>query len=448
MFYYQPSKRINKRIFFTLILIFILFHFNSCSSANKLFGIILYPKGLNIKTEIHSGSIVKLFDQNENNYFFKYNGKKYLIPKPFMLTFESIENAQKFKEDFIIYQNAFAAVSVNGLKLRDTPAEYSRIIHRLEKNEIIKIINRSKKQGEADGEKDYWYLAVTQDGLRGYCFGYYLDVYESNSWSAPEIYNEKPESKKITNDFINKLLSTTWRPYYLYERLENGVIDFDLIQRDIGLTFDEKNKIIKIIMPNKTFETNYYNIKRSSYNTYSFWDSSVVVQNISEREIIVSYKIRDKLIKQRFVKLNVPLSQIIEKAHKLQTESLEMLLKKTKHYKSDVYGYLRIQDNGTFYWETTDILQSHIMHVPETMKGDITFIPTNSPEIKTNYDGSFVLHNIIKSPNIKIFFLYRLYEKGIQLRYIPEKCIENNKIQELPEIQIIMFFNFSEKQPE
>lgn len=435
-----------------ILLCAMLLVLNYCSTEKNTYGVLLYPKDID---DVPVGSVIQIIEKRDEYDTFEkktiisfyYKGQTYECPGPFILSFDSQQGAELFSKKYRTYRSAFGEVRASGLRLRDKPETYSQIKHRLTIREVVKIISRTKKLDEADGEKDYWYFVLTQDGERGYCFGHYLEIHENNYWKMSERekhYKSKREEIPQTYPLLQNIFSATWRPYYVYEQIQTGELDPNIIKEDLSISFNEDKRMIKIKMSGINFETHYYKIKRKDYNTYVFWDSSVVVERIDNRHINVSFKYNGNVIKQRYIKLPVSLKQIIKEEKKQQKEALQNMLKQSNHFTSEAYGSLVIDKDGTFFWETTPLLQSHVTHVSGNIGGYIDCTITLSTELQEQYDGGLLLE-YNKRNNIQdtIYFLYNNLKTGLQLTYIPKDYVTRNTIQELPLSPLVMFFKHS-----
>ena len=58
------------------------------------------------------------------------------------------------------------------------PSSSSRVIRYLKEGFVLEIISKSGTLETLEGEENYWYQ-ITFDGLNGWVFGAYLDLYDS-----------------------------------------------------------------------------------------------------------------------------------------------------------------------------------------------------------------------------------------------------------------------------
>jgi len=77
-------------------------------------------------------------------------------------------------------QNQWGVVNAEHLRLRKQPSVDSAAIFTLWRGYEVEILDRSPATESVGEIRDYWY-DVNYGGLRGWVFGYYLDLYDSKS---------------------------------------------------------------------------------------------------------------------------------------------------------------------------------------------------------------------------------------------------------------------------
>ena len=95
------------------------------------------------------------------------------------------ETTQEFKIDLpatpvLTVRSNWAVVASSHLRLREKATIQSRAVTTLWQNNVLEIISRDEVQQEVEGKSGYWYK-VAYDGLQGWVFGAYLQMYESES---------------------------------------------------------------------------------------------------------------------------------------------------------------------------------------------------------------------------------------------------------------------------
>ena len=82
----------------------------------------------------------------------------------------------------------YALITSSHLRLRSESTIGSKAITILWKGYIMEILRRSDSKDFVEGKEDFWYL-ISYDGLKGWVFGSYINVYSSRekAESASEI---------------------------------------------------------------------------------------------------------------------------------------------------------------------------------------------------------------------------------------------------------------------
>ena len=57
----------------------------------------------------------------------------------------------------------------------------------------------------------HWYRLLTEDGVQGYTFDYYLTVYNENADGERDVINAREEE----DVFLENVVDTNWRPRIL-----------------------------------------------------------------------------------------------------------------------------------------------------------------------------------------------------------------------------------------
>jgi uncharacterized protein YgiM (DUF1202 family) len=76
------------------------------------------------------------------------------------------------------YRSDSAVLNDSQVRLRDSPGIEGKILYKLSKGEIVRILDKSKKQETINGTTSFWYQVEDWDRLEGWVFGKYLDIHE------------------------------------------------------------------------------------------------------------------------------------------------------------------------------------------------------------------------------------------------------------------------------
>jgi SH3 domain-containing protein len=82
----------------------------------------------------------------------------------------------------------YALITSSHLRLRSESTIGSKAITILWKGYIMEILRRSDNKDFVEGKENFWYL-ISYDGLKGWVFGSYINVYSSRE--KAEVASEK-----------------------------------------------------------------------------------------------------------------------------------------------------------------------------------------------------------------------------------------------------------------
>ena len=78
----------------------------------------------------------------------------------------------------ITKKSNYAVITSSHLRLRTEPTISSKAITILWRGYILEILRKSDIRDFVEGKENYWYL-INYDGLKGWVFGSYIDIYSS-----------------------------------------------------------------------------------------------------------------------------------------------------------------------------------------------------------------------------------------------------------------------------
>ncbi len=80
----------------------------------------------------------------------------------------------------LVIQTNWAVVASSHLRLREGPAATSPVLATLWKGSVLEIVSKTSTKDSVDDEENFWYQ-ISYDGLAGWVFGAYLDLYDSRN---------------------------------------------------------------------------------------------------------------------------------------------------------------------------------------------------------------------------------------------------------------------------
>ena len=79
----------------------------------------------------------------------------------------------------------WAVIQSSYLRLRERPEPESRLVATLWRGYVLEVVSRAPSKTLMDDEEDFWYQ-VNYDGLHGWVFGAYLEIYDSREAAETE----------------------------------------------------------------------------------------------------------------------------------------------------------------------------------------------------------------------------------------------------------------------
>jgi hypothetical protein len=83
----------------------------------------------------------------------------------------------------------WGVVRSSHLRMRENPNTDSKAIFTLWKGYIIEILSRKNKKDTIEEETNFWYQ-ISFNGLHGWVFGAYMDIYESKDEAEKAVKGE------------------------------------------------------------------------------------------------------------------------------------------------------------------------------------------------------------------------------------------------------------------
>ena len=77
-------------------------------------------------------------------------------------------------------QVSWAIITAPHLRLREEPSENARVIRYLQSGFVLEILSKTRKLETVEEEDNYWYQ-IQVDGLSGWVFGAYLNIFDSRA---------------------------------------------------------------------------------------------------------------------------------------------------------------------------------------------------------------------------------------------------------------------------
>lgn len=405
----------------------------SCGKKYIGYGVLLWSPNEEI---LQTGATLPIISESKLNDTYtvqKSDSKEQIeLPKWRLDVFETEEEAGKNGETVAQYKTIFAHNLKDGLLIRETPDVTSNRVYKMKRGQIIKIIGRTDKMAEVGQYTGFWYKVLTEDGIKGYCFDHYLDIFDSSI----------PPEKQVNpaEVLMRKAFSQNYHPASFTTMLKHSSIILSYFKPEIGIFPDIENKSIKVTTNSFTKTFSWDELVLIDKRTFELGDSGFEISVISDNHIRVVYPYEGTKMRGDYYVID-NMDEIIAAEMDRREELYQQLMNETKPYESSAYGSITFFGGRDFRWQNYERLVPQIIPQDAGETGKISFDTFISPDIETDSDG--VLTFIFNSGTGKeyIYFLYTLSEGKLKLTYIPSTYISEHLVKRVTSSPLILAFN-------
>ena len=416
---------------FKLILLILIIIFTaSCSGKRIGYVVMLWPPE-EVKAE--TGEIIKIISQSDirNVYVIEKKEDKYRaeIPKTSGRFFKKKKEAEIFASRFAEFKDTFG-YSEKSIPVRAEPDSSSARVYKLRPSQMIKIIEKEEKEVTVGNLTGFWYKVLTDDGFEGYCFDKYLTLFEIESENLAE------SSEK---DWLNDLYDNRWYPVKYKEIVESGRIIISRIKTGEGLFINPEKKQFVIQTEEDRIEFNYESITRVDERRYFLEGTPVEINFYPNNSINIKYVYEGIDYNSFYTLLDQSVNDYAAAEISRRNSVYQALYEKGGYLSSDLYGSIVLKRNRNFIWTGYVNLVPDIIPSGYGITGTVENHYYLSDRLAKSYDGilSFVFERNSEEIN---FVYYMTGEEGMELIYLPSDYIEDDLVDELPEIKEIYYF--------
>jgi hypothetical protein len=429
-------KKISRRsLLIAAGIIFLVLIFNSCSSYRG-YGVLVW-KNENLPFSVGEFLNITSIFSVDNYYEVDYNGTLVQVPMWQVQFFENGDEARLFYNEFKQYVNMYVfTLKYDGLPIRSTSSSTANIVNKLKNGKVAKVIGMGKERVKIDNFNDYWYWVLTEEGFRGYIYGYYLKIIEGTAdveGKVAELVKQDPA--------LERFLNNIWRPTKTKEMIEKGKIDMEYLKKDYALI--PKPNENKIILKNEDIDHEYVytTIKKLSGDTYEFEGTDLKIQIFPSDKVYVSYFHENSYETKEFVLLEKGLEEVAKFETDRRQNILFGFINRGKRLVSNSYGTIDLGDDARFTWRNFSSLKS-IIPSGAGSNGTISFSNYLGPLVAGTYTGA-ITFSFDEYPDRGVTFAFSFTDSGVKFVYAANEFIEKNEIRRLGSSPLVIFFNFT-----
>ncbi len=395
---------------------------------------------------LHAGDIIPIYVKSniEKRYIVGLNEEtqvRVTIPLWQLSFFESKKEANAFKNKIEKERYRYASVKLDGLPMRKNPENTSQQVYRLRERQTVKILWNTKngvpvlRAGKPlEGE---WYEVLTEDGVRGWCFSYNLDIYdEREDLSAIEDDGNLKKDKK--DEKITSVLNQFWYPENYRTMINNKKVNLDKISLTWGFFPGARSGIARIELDKLKLSFRYDKVVKLR-DKYNFEGTKLYLQIRSDD--LITLEFLDKQGKQHienFVTLKNGPEEIINKEIRRRNRIIARIANTAQEFSSANFGKLKILSDGQFIWTGYNLISPAIIPQNAGSTGKVYIKHFISKKLKAKYDG--VINFKFEQSKEPIIFMYELSTKGLRLEAVEKKNIKNNIVNRRSFSPVILFF--------
>ncbi|UTC61631.1 SH3 domain-containing protein [Treponema sp. OMZ 787] len=425
-------------IFIAAILILSSVFFSSCSKTLG-YGVVNWSIP---EYNLTAGDIIPVYVKSniEKVYIVGLNEKTALrveIPLWQLTFFESKKDAGKFQAKLIEHKHSYARVKLDGLPMRSNPDNTSNQVYRLKLGQLVKILWFGEGVPVLKGGKPMdgqWYEVLTEDGVRGWCFSYNLNIYDERKIDSSETTNLAQESDTELEAALNEF----WYPEHYRKMINNRQVDLDKISLTWGFFPGLRSGIARVELENTRLSFPYTKVIKIG-NKYLFEGSNLSMQ-IRGKDII-TLEFSDKSGKHRlenFITLNATTEDIINNEIKRRETLIEKIAKTSSEFTSENFGSLKILPDGQFIWSGYNLLSPSIIPSGAGSSGRVSLKYFLDKKLLSDYQGALSFR--FEKTAEPVVFMYSISSKGLRLEAVESSSIQDNLVTRRSLDPVILFF--------
>lgn len=428
-------------VLFICTFLSVMFGLTGCSDKIMGYSVVLWN---NSENNLRSGEIVPVYIKSNISHVYvigTQDGKKVEIPL-WQLT-EPVKKGKvkTVQEKYSACANVYASVKTDGLPSRAEPVNTAKQIYRCRKGEVIKILYKGKGQAPMTGGKPLegdWYRILTDDGTQGWCFSYNLNLYEvtGNDVTSGAVSEEAEEQDD--NAFIT-IKGKNWYPDYFRTMIDTNTIDLTLLHPSYKFFIDEENKKVSLntVSIHKTWDYDGYN-KTDDYE-YTLKGIPIIIVYKNSGFIVLRYTDESgKPQDLNFVSIAENIEEIVLNERDRRSNSYLQIWSHGPVYKSDSYGKIELNEDGSFRWTSFKLLVPSVIPAGTKTVGMASVKYTISKSLAQNYDGvlTFKFDGLSEDVN----FLYKIEDGGLRLEDTAGAELKGNQIVSRGTSPVRIFF--------
>ena len=355
--------------------------------------------------------------------------------------------AQKAALEGMEYNYMYARSKTDGLPVREAADNTSRQVYRLRASELLKITGRGEGNPvigrDGNPMPGEWFTVMTEDGTRGWCFSYNLQVFDERDGAPVEVASSFSLEDDETLQYI---LGRTWYPAHYATMLASRAVDLARVNPAWGFFPGRDSKIARIEEEDGVASFPYMRIFATSGGAYRFEGSSLTVELRSNGTLVAQFT--DDLgapVLRYFVALESTPEEIIQNETERRQAQLAKIADAGPRFVSGNYGVFQLSASGAFLWSGYSLLVPTVIPEGAGGQGKAEICCFLSRRLASSYDGVLTLQ--FDGQRAALNFLYSLADGGLRLEPVSPSNISENTVLTRDISPTVIFFRADTPEP-
>ena len=340
-------------------------------------------------------------------------------------------------EAYAPYVSTFAYAQRDGLPLREDPEQEARRVYKLREGQVLKVLSRGEERVTIASYQDYWYRVLTDDGYEGWCFGYFLPVFQSEGDPLVEA-----AALKAKDPLLDMLQATPWRPEFFQEMVDSGRIDLERFSPEIGFFLDASRRQAVLSLPGFRQSWEYREIANVGPSRYVIAGPELRVTMSGPDRLVLTYPRNEQQMAQVFINFQGDLEELIAAEKDRRQALFREFLRRGAVLTSSAYGRIRLSEGMRFHWEGFGRLADQAFLRPVAGDGVVDFPYHLSRELAAGFDGVITFRFAEYGPAQGSSFLYKFDGPGARLVFLRAQSIRETEAVGLEASPLVIYFTF------
>ena len=345
------------------------------------------------------------------------------------------------------YNYLYASPKTDGLPVREDPDNTSKQVYRLRGSELLKITGRGEGNPvigrDGNPMPGEWFRVMTEDGTRGWCFSYNLQVFDERDGAPMEI---AAVSSLENDETLQYILGRTWYPSHYAAMLSSRAVDLSRVNPAWGFFPGRDSKVARIEEEEGETAFAYTGISATAGGAYRFDGSSLVVELRSNGTLVAQFTdASGSPVLRYFVTLDVTPEEIIQNETERRQAQLARIADAALRFVSGNYGVFQLSKDGTFLWSGYGLLVPAVIPDGAGERGRAEIRCFLSRQLASSCDGVLTLQ--FDGQRSPVNFLYSLSDGGLRLEPVSPSNISENTVLARDISPTVIFFRAESLEP-